>query len=222
MQQAKKASWLQKESLRLLIIVLPFIFLAIFWNELPTRVPLHWNLHGEADGYGSKLAFVGLAAFNLLLFGLFLVLPHLDPKGKSYAVFQPKWYILQVITHLFITYLFFIFSFMALGYELPVALTIKYGLIGLFLLLGNYLGSIRPNNFIGIKTPWTLSSSYVWNKTHRFTAQVWVLSSLLLLIFDFWHKKQWVFFIYLGVLVVTPVVYSYFIYKNHPPVNSKE
>ena len=96
---------------------------------------------------------------------------------------------MQVIIHLFFTYLFFIVGFMALGYKLQIDLTVKYGLIGLFLIVGNYLGTFRPNNFIGIKTPWTLSSEYVWSKTHRFTAKVWVLSSLLMLIYNFWDKN---------------------------------
>ncbi|MDB5263029.1 MAG: hypothetical protein JWQ14_2310 [Adhaeribacter sp.] len=215
MRTEKKANWLQKESLRLVIIALPFVFLAMFWTELPPRIPLHWNLQGEADGYGSKLAFAGLAALNLLLLGLFALLPHLDPKGKSNVRLQPNWHIIQVIIHLFFTYLFFIVGLTALGYALSVALTLKYGLIGLFLILGNYLATLRPNNFIGIKTPWTLRNDKVWNKTHRFAATVWVLSSLVMLIYDFWEKKHpWAFFVYLGVLVVAPVVYSYITYRR--------
>ena len=223
MNGLKKTNWLQKKGLRLLIIVLPFVFLGLFWSELPGRIPLHWNLQGEADGYGSKWAFLGLAGLNVLFFGLFLILPHLDPKRKSYVLFANEWHIIQVIIHLFITYLFFSIAFMALGYQLPVALTIKYGLIGLFLIVGNYLGTVRPNSFIGFKTPWTRSSEYVWHKTHRFTAQVWVLSWLLLLIFDFWHQRYaWAFFVYLELLVVVPVVFSYLLYKKQPEVNPKE
>ncbi|GEO06214.1 immunity protein SdpI [Adhaeribacter aerolatus] len=223
MSGLKKTNWLEKESLRLIIIALPFVFLGLFWPELPSRIPLHWNLQGEADGYGSKWAFLGLAGLNVLLFGLFLILPHLDPKSKNYVHFANEWHIIQVILHLFITYLFFIVGLTALGYGLPVILTIKYGLVGLFLLVGNYLGTVRPNSFIGIKTPWTISSDYVWHKTHRFTAQVWVLSSLLLLIFDFWHQRYpWAFFVYLGLLVVAPVVYSYLLYKKQPEVNPKK
>lgn len=220
MDPAKKTNFLQKESLRLVIIVLPFVFLGLFWNELPNRIPLHWNLNGEADGYGSKLALFGFAGLNVLLLALFLVLPHLDPKGKNYPYALNSWHLIQLIIHLLITYLFFIVAFMALGYQLPVDLTVMYGLIGLVLLIGSYLGNIKPNSLIGMKTPWTLSSDYVWHKTHRFTAQIWVLSSLLMLIYNFWHRTQWAFFVYLGVLVVAPVVYSYIIYKKHPQVNT--
>jgi uncharacterized membrane protein len=221
----KKTNWLQKESLRLVIIALPFLFLALFWTELPDQIPLHWNLQGQPDGYGSKFAFLGLAALNLLLFGLFLLLPHLDPKGKSYALAQRRWHVLQVIMHLFFTYIFFIIGLTALGYQLPVGLTIKYGLIGLFLILGTYLSKLRRNNFIGIKTPWTLRSDYVWHKTHRFAATIWVLSSLIMLIYNFWEKKYpWAFFAYLALLVVVPVIYSYIIYRQQPkaPSHSKE
>src|SRR5688500_13074970 len=125
----EKINWFQKENLRLVIIALPFVFLVMFWNELPARVPLHWNLNGEADGYGSKWALLGIAGLNLLLFGLFLVLPHLDPKGKNYSNSPNGSSLIQVIIHLFITYLFFIVAFMALGYQLQINLTVMYGLI---------------------------------------------------------------------------------------------
>ena len=216
-----KTNWLQRESLRLIIIALPFIFLAMFWNELPDRIPLHWNLKGEADGYGSKLAFAGLAAINLLFFGLFLLLPHLNPKARTHNFSYQKWHILQVIIHLLFTYLFFIVGLTALGYELEVGLTVKYGLIGLFLILGTFLGTLRRNNYIGIRTPWTLRSEYVWHKTHRFAATVWVLSSLVMLIYNFWEKKYpWAFFAYLAVLVVAPVVYSYIIHRQQSTVTT--
>jgi uncharacterized membrane protein len=223
MSDVKKSNWLQRESLRLVIIALPFIFLAMFWTDLPDRIPLHWNLQGKADGYGSKLAFLGLAALNLLLFGLFLLLPHLDPKGKNNFLFQPKWHIVQVMLHLFFTYLFFIIGLTALGYKLPVDLTVKYGLIALFLILGTYLGTLPRHNFIGIKTPWSLRSDYVWYKTHRFAATLWVLASLVMLIYNFWEDKYpWAFYAYVAVLVIVPVVYSYLIYRQQPATEFHE
>ena len=221
MLAVKKINWFQKESLRLVIIFLPFVFLALFWTELPNRIPLHWNLRGEVDGYGSKLGFLGLASLNLLLFGLFLVLPHLDPKGKSHTFFYPKWHIAQVIIHLFFTYIFFLIGLTALGYKLPIHLAVKYGVIGLSLIAGTYLGVLPPNKLIGFKTPWTLRSNYVWYKTHRFAATFWVLTSFIMLIYDFWEKKYpWAYFVYLALLVVGPVIYSYFIYKQQPEANT--
>lgn len=212
-------NWLKKESLRLVIILLPFVFLAIFWTDLPDRIPMHWNLQGEVDGYGSRLGLLGLAAINLVVFVMFILLPHLDPKRQNYALFQDKWHIMQVIIHLFLTYVFMLIAFIALGYQLQADLIIKYGIIGLFLILGNYLGTLRRNYFIGIKTPWTLSSDYVWRRTHRFAATLWVMSSLLMLLYNFWEKTYpWAFFVYIGVLAVVPVVYSFVIYKNQPEV----
>jgi len=212
-------SWFKKESLRLIIIGLPFAFLAIFWQDLPVRIPMHWNLNGEIDGYGSKLGLLGLAAINVVLFGIFMLLPHLDPKRQNYEHFESKWHIMQVIIHLFFTYIFMIIGFISLGYHLQADLVIKYGVIGLFLILGNYLGTLRPNFFICIRTPWTLSNDYVWQKTHRFTATLWVLSSLVMLIYNFWEKNYpWAFFVYIGILALVPVLYSFIIYKKQPKV----
>ena len=219
----ENVNWFKKESLRLVIISIPFVFLVIFWQDLPARIPMHWNLKGELDGYGSKLGLLGLAAINLAIFGVFALLPYLDPKRQNYALFGGNWRIMQIIIHLFFTYLFLIIGFIALGYQLQADLVIKYGVIGLFLILGNYLGTVRRNYFIGIRTPWTLSSDYVWQKTHRFAATVWVFSSLLMLIYNFWEQRYpWAFFVYIGVLALVPTLYSFIIYKTQPKAQSSE
>jgi len=217
-QKMRITPWLKKESLRLLIIALPFVFLLLFWQDLPSRIAMHWNLNGQPDGYTDKFGLLGLAAINLVLLGLFFLLPHLNPRHNNDALYLSKWHLIEVITHLFVTYIFFIVALMALNYQLQIDLTIKYGLIGLFLLLGNYLGTVKRNYFIGIRTPWTLNSDYVWQKTHRFTATVWVWSSLLMLLYNFWHNYPWAFYAYIGLLVIAPLVYSYIVYKNQPPL----
>ena len=45
---------LKKELPLIAIVLLPFIYLAYLWNDLPSKVPMHWNLKGEIDRYGDK------------------------------------------------------------------------------------------------------------------------------------------------------------------------
>jgi uncharacterized membrane protein len=114
------------------------------------------------------------------------------------------------------TAVYFITGLNALGYDVPVSLWVP-GLVGiLFIVIGNYMGKIRPNWFMGIRTPWTLSSEEVWNKTHRFGGRVFMAGGALMIIMG-WLPLAW-----RGPLLVAMVVmillgtvgYSYLLYAK--------
>src|ERR1043166_6580261 len=109
---------------------------------------------------------------NVGLYFLFMILPKIDPRKKNYELFESKYRVIRVILHAFFNFAFFVTIFYALGYHFNLSMLIMYGVLCLFLILGNYMGNIRPNFFMGIRTPWTLSSETVWMKTHRLTAKI--------------------------------------------------
>lgn len=87
-------------------------------------------------------------------------------------------------------------------------------LMGIMLaLFGNYFQAIRPNYFIGIRTPWTLHSEQVWKKTHYIGGRLWMIGGVLITILSFIihnnHVLGVLFGVLLFILVIIPVVFSY-------------
>ena len=206
---------IKTEIIPLLALIASLCASFYFYAHFPERVPIHWNVAGEVDGWGSR--WVGAFMLPAVIAGmylLFLAIPYLDPKKDRYEQFRKVFHIFKGFIVVFMAVLFFITSFSALGYNINVGLWVP-GLVGLlFILLGNYMGKIKPNWFMGIRTPWTLSSEEVWNKTHRFGGKVFVLSGLVFMAMN-WIPVSWrgpVFIADMVFILLGTVVYSYVVY----------
>lgn len=198
------------------IILAPYILVALFWEKFPAQVPTHFGLDGSPDDYSSK--FVGLVVFpgiNIAMYFLFLVLPKIDPRRKNYVLFPEIYRTIRMAIHSFLSYMLVVTIFYSLGYKFDLGLMVLYGIMLLFLILGNLMGNIRNNFFVGVRTPWTLSSEEVWTKTHRFAARLWVgITLITMLVLPFLPHYEITFGIYLGIITIVPIVYSYIIYKK--------
>jgi uncharacterized membrane protein len=208
---------LQKELPLIIIVLIPFLYLAYVWNSLPEKVPLHWNIEGEIDRYGEKSDLILIPVLlPLLIYVLFTIIPKIDPKGKIKNMGN-KYTILKTIMTLFMYVLSMIIIYIALNetFYNPNYIVLLIGI--LFAILGNYFKTLRANYFIGIKTPWTLENETVWKETHKLAGKLWfaggliiVLSSILL---D--KKTNFTLFAIITVLItVIPVVYSYIKYRS--------
>ncbi len=208
---------LKKEFPILAIVTLPFIYLAYIWNELPNKVPMHWNIKGEIDRYGDKSELIIIPLLlPLLVYIIFLVVPKIDPKNKLNKMGNK----LQTIKFFLTTFmsilaLFIIYTAKNESFTNPNYIILLIGV--LFIILGNYFKTIKPNYFIGIRTPWTLENETVWKKTHELGGKLWflggiivVLSSLLL----FEKQNFTLFLIITGIISIIPIIYSYIIFKN--------
>jgi uncharacterized membrane protein len=202
------------ELLMLTIILLPAIYLAFVWNTLPEEVPMHFNAKGEVDRYGSKDELIGLLfMLNLPLYFIMRFAPQIDPKKK---INEKQLFGLRLVLHLFISAiaLFIIYSTQQGALANPFGIVSLVGL--LFAALGFFFRSIKPNYFIGIKTPWTLESEEVWNMTHRVSGPVWIAGGIFMALSPLFAKAASVYII-LGVtfgLAIFSVVYSYVAFKN--------
>ena len=202
------------ELLILAIILLPALYLAFVWNTLPEEVPMHYKAKGEIDRYGSKDELIGLLfMLNLPLYFIMRYAPQLDPKKKI----NPKQLLgMRLVLHVFISALalFIIYSTQQGALANPFGIVSLVGL--LFAALGFFFRSIKPNYFIGIKTPWTLESEEVWNKTHQVSGPVWIAGGIFMAISPLFAKAGSVYII-LGVtfgLALFSIVYSYVAYKR--------
>ena len=212
-----RSTTLTKELILWCVILIPLAYLAFVWSELPDQVPVHFNLKGEADGWAGKttLVFIVLgttALLNLLL----LVVPHIDPKRKL-EYMGSKYHQLRFILVIFMAAISIFLIYNALHPEsfTPNILILLIG--GLIIALGNYFQAVKPNYFIGIRTPWTLESEQVWRKTHRLGGILWIIGGLMLIMLAVLPLSgmQHIFFMAIMALVVLiPVVYSFLEYRK--------
>lgn len=205
-------STFQKELPLLVIVLLPFVYLAFIWNNLPDQVPLHWNMEGEIDRYGDKWQLILIPLLlPLLIYILFSIVPKIDPKGKIKNMGN-KYNTLKTILTLFMSVLALIIIYIAQHESLynPNYIILFIGL--LFAALGNYFKTLRANYFIGIKTPWTLENETVWKETHKLAGKMWMVGGIMIILASLTLNERanlTLFAIITVIITLIPVVYSY-------------
>jgi len=209
--------------LRNLVIILislsPLAYLALAWERIPEKVALHYNASLQPDRIGNKSELwivVGIvAAVSVLVYFLLQNIHLFDPKRKtkdSSATFSK----LAAGLVVFMTALNCII--IASAAEGNVALNhFLFPLIGLmFAFIGNYMHSIKPNYFAGIRLPWTLSDDENWRKTHKLGGKLWFWGGLIFAIISLFIPGNLIIYFFIPLivaLVLIPGVYSYRLYK---------
>lgn len=204
---------------------------AVLYRLLPERVPVHWNIHGQVDGYGSKLALVLYGPLGIaLVWGLLLLLARADPKRAERARAEAVdggpsegegsyW----TVIHLLLVALVLLHGGLLLSASGLVQGPDRVLCVALALLLllpGNFMGRLRPNWFVGIRTPWTLASDDVWRRTHRLAAVLMVGGGLVLLPLALLLPGPKAVVASVVVTVVAtlgPAVFSYFAWRETRP-----
>jgi uncharacterized membrane protein len=145
------------------------------------RVAIHFDARGTPNGWASPAAAVflmpGLAA---AMWGLFKLLPRIDPRGDNLVRSAQAVAAIGIALNLLLAAIQGVIVAGALGWQAPAG---GFGLVlvgGLFVVIGNVMGKLRPNYTVGIRTPWTLANERVWDQTHRFGGKVFVAGGLLL------------------------------------------
>jgi len=195
-----------------LIVAIPFIYLAYVWKDLPEKVPMHWNIKGEIDRWGEKQELILIPVLlPLLVYIIFLLVPLIDPK-RQITKMGSKYHNFKFILTLFMSVLalFIIYTAKEVSFSNPNYIFIFIGL--LFAVMGNFFKTIRPNYFIGIKTPWTLENETVWKETHQLAGKMWFVGGILIILCCLIFDKTLASIIFISVtLIITiiPVVFSY-------------
>jgi len=187
------------------------------YPQLPPTVATHWNVRGEADGFTSRLVAVSIMPLVILVMtGLFNVLPRLDPRRANYSKFIGTYWLIANAVILFILIGHGMIVATGLGYPVKIGRTMPIGVGLLFIVLGNYLTRVEPNWFIGIRTPWTLSSDTVWRKTHRTGGWLMVLGGAAIAACAFFPPAAFLPLFIAAVLLmaVIPIVQSYILWKR--------
>ena len=189
------------------------------WGRVPDRIPVHWNAVGEVDGHGGR--FMGLLFIPLVTLGiqfLFFVLPAFDRSRANDEAFARICGILRSQIIAFMGAVYAATTLVALGYSVDMARVITVSLGLLFTGMGTLLGEVRPNRFVGIRTPWTRSSTLSWTKTHRLGGWLFVASGVATLLSGV-VRPRWGSFVMLGTILPSTLVlvaYSYVVWRNDP------
>jgi len=196
-----------------------FALAASAWGTSPDRIPVHWNLAGQVDRYGGR--FEGLLAIPLLalaIYWMMLFLPRLDPHRANYAAFGGPYAMLRLLLIAVLAACYGLGHLWMRGVHVRIEVWVPLMMGALFVAVGSLLGKVRPNWFVGIRTPWTLSSEAAWTGTHRAGCWVFILTGGLLMACAV-VRADWAMWT-MGVVGVTGmlglVVYSYFLWRKDP------
>lgn len=166
-----------------LVLVGAMLGLALWaYPRLPEQIPTHWNVQGEVDDWGHRGIVLLVPGIALLMWLLMLGLRRIDPRREHYAQFEPTfWLIVDAI----IAFLAVVHTMMvgaALGWPMPAVDVLMPVALGVFfMVLGNFMPRVRSNWWMGVRTPWTLSSERVWRSTHRLAGRTFMAGGLLLI-----------------------------------------
>jgi len=200
----------------IIIIVVIFIVTLAFYPRLPEMIASHWNAQGEADGYMQK--FSGAFLLPFILIGLFLLLvfiPNIDPLKKNIQAFRPYYDTFILIFIIFMGFVQLQILLWNVGTKMNPSIIINVGGALLFYYVGILLEKSKRNWFIGIRTPWTLSSDTVWDKTHKMGSKLFKIAAMICLIGVFFPKiSAYIFLIPVLSVAVFTIVYSYFEYRK--------
>jgi uncharacterized membrane protein len=198
-----------------LLVLLSFLISIYYYPQMPNLVASHWNANGDVNGYMSKLW--GLFLLPLITLGLVLLLsfvPRLDPLKENIKQFQSYYegFILSFTFFMLLIHCQIILWNLGIKFSMNLVIPLAMGF--LFFYLGILLKHVKRNWFIGIRTPWTLSSDVVWDKTHKLGGDLFKLVGILCLIGLFFQKYVFLFVLLLILIVVIfLLIYSYYVYK---------
>lgn len=214
MKSPIRVSW-RTEIVPVILLAASLVASFYFYAHFPDQVVIHWDIAGQPNGYGSRaLAAYFFPCLLIAIYALFLALPFLDPKKDRYQEFAPTYHNFKNILILALTVLYFLASLANLGWVVPLDYYVPFIIGVLFFIIGSQLTNIKPNWFLGIRTPWTLSSETVWTKTHRLGGRLFMICGLLMALTGLlpvsW--RAFIFIAIMAILLIGTISYSYVIY----------
>lgn len=205
-----------RKPLIILVIIAAFAVALFSYPQLPERTASHWDSSGNVNDTMPK--FWGAFLIPLVMLAMYFVfqfIPRIDPKKKNIERFRTQYdtFILLILTFLFAAYVFTIlWNF---GIEIHPNLVFPIGLGVIFYYLGVLCHHAKRNYFIGIRTPWTLASERVWNKTHQLGGKLFKIAGVIS-VFSVFFGKYAVLIAIVPILVAVLVlfVYSYLEFRR--------
>jgi uncharacterized membrane protein len=201
-----------------LLVLAGFAYAALLSPRLPDPLPSHWDAAGRVNGTMPKpwgVLLVPIVMFVLWL--LFLFLPRMSPRGYEMGSFATAW---GILTAAILAFMLFVEVLTLNAAQTRANLSPRpiFAAIGvLFAVIGGVLGKVTRNFFAGIRTPWTLASEEVWNRTHRLASKLFIAAGLVAVAAALLDLGWWIPLAVIFVGGFVPVIYSYVIYRRLYP-----
>jgi uncharacterized membrane protein len=199
------------------IAMIAFIvaFTAYCYPNLPDQIPTHWNTKGQVDDYTAKpwgaIIFPAMSIAVLLIMKL---IPVISPRGFRTDEFRPVVNVFQVTLVAFTAGIGALALLEALGYQTSINRLVFAGTGLLLIIIGNFMGKVRKNFFLGIRTPWTLASDEVWSRTHRLGGRMLMLGGAIMVLNAIIPLPIHMSVLAVVALALIPVAYSYILYRR--------
>ena len=204
-----------------LLIIAPFIYGALIYPQLPSRIPTHFNIEGKADAWGGPSSiFIGpgiMGAVSVFIYVLMSNLKSFDPKKYDEAN-DTLYSNFAILTVAFLSVLSTIIIYSSTHADEINVGKLILPLIGLsFAGLGWYMPKFKQNYFVGFKLPWTLENETNWNETHKVAGKLWIYGGLFQAVVTFILPMKFgmiAFMLAVAIMVIIPSVFSYRLFKK--------
>ena len=205
------------EIVMILFLVAPFLYLALIWNQLPARIATHYDLEGTPNGWMLKeTAALFVGGISLMLYAVLRFLPAIDPKGKLQSTNYQR--LRAVVSISFAAIMGWMWYMAGHQNDTKSGTTVMLAIVGLMLAgMGNYLTTVKPNWFVGIRTPWTLENETVWRKTHQLGGRLMMAGGLLAALLALLVPIPYKVAVFVGIILIVsfvPIVYSYIYFRQ--------
>lgn len=183
--------------------------------KLPDIVPVHWNALGQVDRYGSKWEGLGIMPGVLLFLAVLTpALPKLSPASFSIEPFEDTYCKVMTMVAAMMLAIHVVIVQGASGAHIDITRVMFAIIFFFFALLGNVMGRIKRNFYMGVRTPWTIADERVWTSTHRFTGKLWFLGGLLGALLAILGLPVVAGVPLLLILAIAPIAFSYVDYQR--------
>ncbi|HJC50063.1 MAG TPA: SdpI family protein [Candidatus Anaerostipes avistercoris] len=207
---------IRNNKLCFIIFLFSILLAAAVFPFLEDNIPIHWDINGRIDGYGSRYWIFAEPLMMLFLTILLDVTRKIDPRRDNYKKFEKNFGGIKAAVCLLLLLVQLITTAVCLGIDIQVQIVLPV-LVGiLFIYLGNMMPKFKHNYFVGIKTPWTLADPDVWFQTHRFSGKIWCGGGFFIILSAFLPSPLSFAVLLAAILILcfVPLIYSYYIYRK--------
>lgn len=211
-----KIKWTWSDALIFILMLIPIAVLWHVYPMLPQRLAVHFGPNG-ANGFQDKSSFTWETLGLLVVMSVILkFVPLLDPRRHNYDKFAGVYEMVRVMFVLIMGGAAIYLVYYNLGHHWNVK-AFTFGIVGIVIIvLGNFMGRIRSNFFVGIRTPWTISSDEVWRRTHRLAGPLFMAAGVVALVAILLPDPISTVILVCAIAIATllPTVYSFIVYRQ--------
>lgn len=199
----------------IVLVAASFLLSIYFYPQMPERMVSHWGIHGEANGSIGRFwgSFIGPFVITILSL-LFIVIPKIDPLKENIKEFRKYFDVFVALLLLFMLALQALMILWNLGIQIPIVPFISVWIAVLFFFVGLLCEHAKKNWFIGIRSPWTMSSEAVWDKANKLAGKLFKICGIIALL-GIVVPPEWAFVLILVPIIASAFYTTYYSYREY-------